>query len=148
MPEVAISLGSNVGDRTANLGKALALTSKSLSTIAVSSAYETEPMYLEDQPWFVNCALVARTEMAPRPLLRYLQDVEAEIGRRRVVRYGPRIIDIDIVLYDRLIVSEPGLEIPHPRLAERAFVLVPLAEVPRPRRPRLGEDRLPASRGP
>ena len=105
------------------------LISEGLSAIAVSSAYETEPLYLEEQRWFVNCALVARTGMPPDSLMRYLQGVERKMGRVRELRYGPRVIDIDLLLYGQSIVSEPTLVIPHPRMAERAFVLVPLAEV-------------------
>lgn len=129
MPEVAIALGSNMGDRKANLRRAVELIGRDLDIESVSSVYETEPMYVEDQSWFLNLALVLKTSLAPSALLEKLQAVEKQLGRAREVRYGPRTLDADIIFYDALVVSGPGLEIPHPRMAERAFVLVPLAEI-------------------
>lgn len=96
---------------------------------AVSSVYETEPMYEEDQAWFLNCVVALETELRPRPLLEALQSIERVLGRRRSVRYGPRTIDLDIVFYGTFSISEPDLEVPHPRVAERLFVLVPLHEI-------------------
>ncbi len=129
MVEAVIALGSNVGDRQANLNKAVRLLGTAGNVTAVSSTYETEPMYLEDQPWFLNAVVAIDTRLAPRDLLRAVQSAEAMLGRKRNVRYGPRTIDLDILFYDGLVLSEPGLELPHPKLAERLFVLVPLAEI-------------------
>jgi 2-amino-4-hydroxy-6-hydroxymethyldihydropteridine diphosphokinase len=111
-----------------------------MKLIAASSVYETEPMYLEDQAWFLNCVIVVETASEPQELLRCLKEIERAMGRGREAvhavgrpnrpeRYGPRIIDMDILLFGGHVISEPSLEIPHPKLAERAFVLVPLAEV-------------------
>lgn len=102
----------------------------------MSSVYETEPMYYKDQSWFLNCVVVLETDLRPRELLERLLAIEDQLGRHRggdsTRRYGPRVIDLDILFYGDAIVSEPGLEIPHPKIAERLFVLVPLNEV-RPR---------------
>jgi 7,8-dihydro-6-hydroxymethylpterin-pyrophosphokinase len=86
-------------------------------------------MYYEDQNWFLNCVAAVETNLDPWPLLKRLQSVELELGRKRGVRYGPRVIDLDILFYGDLILSEEGLRIPHPRLAERPFVLIPLKEI-------------------
>jgi 2-amino-4-hydroxy-6-hydroxymethyldihydropteridine diphosphokinase len=91
--------------------------------------YETEPLEVKDQPWFLNCAIEAETELSPQRLMQVLLGVEREMGRERRVPKGPRLIDMDILLYGSEIVKQPGLEIPHPRMAERKFVLVPLAEI-------------------
>ena len=102
--------------------------------VALSSVYETEPMYLEDQGWFLNCVVVAETDLGPAALMDWLKETEGRMGRERSeVRNAPRRIDIDILFYGDAVVSGPSLEIPHPRIAERAFVLIPLNEV----RPRL-----------
>ena len=94
-----------------------------------SSIYETEPQYVRDQPWFLNLAIQAETERSPRQLLAAIQTIEREMGRERAVSKGPRIIDIDILLFDDLVVDTPELRVPHPHLAERRFVLEPLAEI-------------------
>jgi len=96
---------------------------------AVSSLYETEPVEFLDQPWFLNCAVALRTAMAPRPLLDAVLAIEQSMGRRRIVRKGPRTIDIDILLYGGETIESPELTIPHPALGERRFVLAPLAEI-------------------
>ncbi len=97
---------------------------------AVSSVYETEPMYVEDQAWFLNCVAVVETDLPPRRLLALLKATERRLGRGGgMARNGPREIDIDILLYGDAAVSEPSLVVPHPRMGERAFVLVPLREV-------------------
>ena len=102
--------------------------------VAMSSVYETAPMYREDQRWFLNCVIVVDTDSDPGALLKWLKETEEKMGRgRRDPRNGPRIIDMDILFYGDQVVSMPSLEVPHPRIAERAFVLVPLNEV----RPRL-----------
>ncbi len=111
---------------------AAALRLQSLGRItARSSLYSTEPMGFADQPRFVNAVVALETELAPRQLLRSLMAIEKDFGRDRSagVVNGPRTLDLDILLFDQLIVHEPGLEIPHPRLADRAFVLVPLVEI-------------------
>ncbi len=101
----------------------------SVRLLQASPVYETEPWGFLDQPAFLNQALKAETGLAPLDLLAYLKELETHLGRQPNFRYGPRLIDIDILLYDDLVLSLPGLEIPHPRLAERAFVLVPLVDL-------------------
>ena len=100
-----------------------------MSLIKMSSVFETEPMYYEDQGRFLNCVVVVKTGLEPMALLKRLQAFELELGRRRDVRYGPRVIDLDILSHGDAVVSEPGLEIPHPKIAERRFVLAPLDEI-------------------
>ena len=126
---VYLALGSNLGDRRAHLAAAAARLAPSVIVERVSSLYETEPAYLLDQPRFLNAALRGRTTLEPAALLALLKRIERELGREAGVRFGPRVIDLDILLYgDRSIASE-ALTIPHPRMAERPFVLVPLAEI-------------------
>jgi 2-amino-4-hydroxy-6-hydroxymethyldihydropteridine diphosphokinase len=129
MAQSFIALGSNVGDREGNLRRAIAAVGQYGKVTAVSSVYETEPMYYVDQGWFLNCVVSAETTLRPRELLVALREIEAEMGRERGARYGPRVIDLDILFYGTEIVSEPGLEIPHPKIAERQFVLAPLGEI-------------------
>lgn len=126
---VYLSLGSNVGDRRANLETAIAALGALGEVAARSSFYETEPVEFTAQPWFLNCALVLETTKMPRQLLKMLLDLERKMGRRRTLNKGPRTIDIDILLFGRSIVDAEGLTIPHPALHERRFVLEPLAEV-------------------
>ena len=126
---VYLGLGTNQGDRLANLQAASATLAPSVRLLQASPVYETEPWGFLDQPAFLNQALKAETELLPLDLLAYLKNLEAQLGRQPNFRYGPRLIDIDILLYDDLVLSLPGLEIPHPRLAERAFVLVPLVDL-------------------
>ena len=129
MVEPLIALGSNMGDREGNLRRALGMIGRQMKLLKISSVYETEPMYREDQSWFLNCVAAVETDSSPRELLERLQNIELEMGRKRSVRYGPRVIDLDILFYGDEILSEPSLEIPHPRIAERAFVLAPLNEI-------------------
>ena len=124
-----LGLGSNLGEREENLKVAVLALGRKLELIAVSSVYETEPMYLEDQAWFLNCVVVCETELSPRALLAWLKQTERRIGREPGERNTPRLIDIDILFYGGKVVSSTTLEIPHPKVAERAFVLVPLNEV-------------------
>ena len=126
-----LSLGSNVGDRVGNLAEALRRLAQLGVIAAVSSLYETEPVEVEGpQSWFVNCVLALETELLPRQLLPQTLAVEEAMGRRRErERKDPRTLDIDIVLFGDVVVRERGLEIPHPAMHRRRFVLEPLAEI-------------------
>ena len=126
---VLLGLGSNLGDRAGHLGRAVAALAEMLQVTAVSALYESAPMYVTDQPSFVNLALAARTGLAPEALLALVKGLETALGRTPGLRFGPRVVDIDILFYGDLVLARPDLEIPHPRLAERAFVLRPLAEI-------------------
>jgi 2-amino-4-hydroxy-6-hydroxymethyldihydropteridine diphosphokinase len=129
MPTVYIALGTNLGDRLENLRRAAAGLPPAATPQQASLVYETPPWGIEDQPAFLNQVIQAETELPPQELLAHLKRLERELGRQKTVRYGPRLIDLDIIFYDDLVVELPGLTIPHPRLAERAFVLVPLADL-------------------
>ena len=126
-----IGLGSNMGDKVANLKKAVEELGKvpGNKVLAVSSFYKTEPVGDVEQDWFINAALKLETTLTPRELLNKLLDIEKDLGRVREIKWGPRIIDLDILLYDNLVIDEEGLVIPHPYLHERGFVLSPLAEI-------------------
>ena len=126
---VYLSLGSNVGDRAANLDAAIDRIASLGKVIAVSSFYETEPVELAAQPWFLNCAVALDTEKMPRQLLAAILDIEKGMGRRRVQKKGPRTLDIDILLFGNSTIKTNGLTIPHPAMHERRFVLAPLAEI-------------------
>ena len=130
MPQLAyLSLGSNVGDRVAHLRDAIARLESIGRVVSVSSFYETEPVEVTDQPWFLNCAVGLETALTAEQLMARLQQIEQERGRRRVQKKGPRTIDIDILLFDDLILDSPDVTIPHPAMQERRFVLEPLAEI-------------------
>jgi 2-amino-4-hydroxy-6-hydroxymethyldihydropteridine diphosphokinase len=132
MPLVYVGLGSNLGDREQTIRAALELLAEGgdLVVETVSSLRETEPLGYEQQPRFLNGVAAIRTELGPRALLAKLQDVELELGRERSgPRYGPRTIDLDLLLYGDAEIDEPDLVVPHPRLSERRFVLEPLAEL-------------------
>lgn len=129
MATVFLSLGSNLGDRLENVKKALRLLESHVDVRRVSSVYETEPWGYKDQPWFLNAVCRAETDLAPAELLDFVKQVEQQLGRQPTVRYGPRRIDIDILFYEDQIIRRPDLQIPHPRIPERAFVLVPLTEI-------------------
>ena len=130
MTTVYLALGSNLGDRRANLEAAIARLAPAATVTARSAVYETAPMYVTDQPAFLNMALKAETELSPDALLAHLKGIEAELGRRvGGVRFGPREVDLDILLYGEAVLANASLEVPHPRMAERAFVLRPLADV-------------------
>jgi 2-amino-4-hydroxy-6-hydroxymethyldihydropteridine diphosphokinase len=124
-----LSLGSNIGDLAANLNEAIERLKTLGEVVAVSSFYETEPVELTSQPWFLNCAVKLTTEKMPKQLLAGILDLERDMGRRRGQAKGPRNIDIDILLFGRSIVETKGLTIPHAALHERRFVLEPLAEI-------------------
>ncbi|HVO81292.1 MAG TPA: 2-amino-4-hydroxy-6-hydroxymethyldihydropteridine diphosphokinase [Terriglobales bacterium] len=126
---VYLSLGSNLGDRAANLNAAIARLGGLGTVVTVSSFYETEPVELTAQPWFLNCAVALDTEKMPKQLLAGILEIEQAMGRRRVQTKGPRTVDIDILLFGSSIVDTQGLTIPHPALHERRFVLEPLAEI-------------------
>lgn len=130
MKRVYLSLGSNVGDRTAHLRRALeVIATAGIEVRRVSSFYKTEPVDFLPQRWFVNCVAEIGSELMPLRLLKTLQSVERTLGRRPGIAKGPRPIDIDILLYENVVVRSSTLTIPHARLGERRFVLVPLAEL-------------------
>ena len=130
MGELAyLSIGSNVGERAASLNAAIDGLRPLGDVVAISSFYETEPVEFTAQAWFLNCAVIVRTEKSPQQLLAGILGIERQLGRRRTEKKGPRIIDVDILLFGSLIVDEAGLTIPHPAMHERRFVLEPLAEV-------------------
>jgi 2-amino-4-hydroxy-6-hydroxymethyldihydropteridine diphosphokinase len=127
---VYIALGSNVGDRGENLRVAREqIEAPDLRVLRASSIYETAPRDVENQPWFLNQVIECETELFPRQLLGRLQKIERAMGRKRAIAKGPREIDLDILLFGNAVVKAPELEVPHPRLAERRFVLEPLAEL-------------------
>lgn len=130
MTQVAIGLGSNVGDRRVHISAALELLSHVVDDLRVSTLIETEPMYVADQPAYLNGAAMGFTSLGPLELLARLKAIEREVGRTPTARYGPREIDLDLLAYGRVQFRSPGrLAVPHPRTPERSFVLVPLAEL-------------------
>jgi 2-amino-4-hydroxy-6-hydroxymethyldihydropteridine diphosphokinase len=130
MPIVHLSLGSNVGDRLANLRAAIdALPRAGLRVRQESSIYETEPVDFLEQPWFLNCVVEAETEMEPHALLQSLRAIESQLGSQKEFAKGPRKMDLDILLYGDETIATPNLQIPHPRMPQRRFVLTPLAEI-------------------
>ncbi len=126
---IYLGLGSNIGDRQANLEQSLGLLAEKMDILAVSSIYETPPWGYADQPAFYNQAVKAETCLTPLALLEFIKSTESGMGRKPTFRYGPRCIDVDILFYDDLVIATETLTIPHPQLAERAFVLAPLAEI-------------------
>lgn len=129
MERAYLSLGSNVGDSEEALRAAIERLTSCGDIRNVSSLYESEPVGVRNQPWFLNCALVLETVLSPADLLSEIQAIELALGRVRTELYGPRKIDIDIVLYGSDVVAMPHLTIPHPKMHERRFVLEPLAEI-------------------
>ena len=135
-----LSLGSNLGDRAANLHAAVAQLGVAGRLLAVSALYETQPVDVPDQPWFLNCVGAIETDKTPRELLNLALRVEAAMGRLRMRDKGARNIDIDVVLFGDRVVDEPGLKIPHTAMHQRRFVLEPLVEIaPEVRHPGLGK---------
>lgn len=125
-----IGIGSNLGNREENCLRAIELLEKRGIVVKKrSSMYGTEPWGVKEQPRFINMAIEVGTDIGPRELLRILKDIEKEIGREETFKWGPRVVDLDILLYDDLILKEPDLEIPHPLMHERDFVLRPLCEI-------------------
>ena len=127
--DIYIALGTNLGDRIANLTNALASLPPHFERVRPSRIFETPPWGYTDQPAFLNMALHAQTSLSPSESLARLKQLEAELGREQTFRWGPRLIDLDILFYDDLVLDTPPLVIPHPRLHERAFVLVPLMDI-------------------
>lgn len=140
MKTVYLALGTNLGDRARNLRAAIErIQAAGVRLTKQSSVYETAPMYRSAQPQFFNMVIEGETDVLPKVLLRRLLSIEQEMGRKRVVENGPRIIDIDILFYGRFTIATPELTVPHPGLEERRFVLEPLAEIaPDWRHPRAG----------
>ena len=126
---VYIALGTNLGERSENLRAAIRGLAPDVVVLAESRIYETPPWGYEDQPSFLNMVVKAETDLEPGTLLNYLKQLEVDLGRENSIRWGPRLIDLDILFYDDLVIESPPLVIPHPRLHERGFVLVPLADV-------------------
>lgn len=129
MSEVYLGLGSNVGDKRGYLRRAVGLLESECLVRAISSFFSTEPVGYREQEWFLNCAARVETERSPQELLEVIQRIEAQLGRERTIPNGPRTIDIDILLFDGLVIDSGDLTIPHPRMHERGFVLEPLAEI-------------------
>ena len=127
---VYLSLGSNLGDRERNLRNAIAaLDYAKVHVTRVSSFYETEPVDLREQPWFLNCVVQGETQIPPLDLLGALIGIQSRMGSEKPVPKGPRLIDLDILLYGDETIDRPELQVPHPRMLQRKFVLVPLAEI-------------------
>jgi 2-amino-4-hydroxy-6-hydroxymethyldihydropteridine diphosphokinase len=127
---VYIALGSNVGDRAAMLERAMAaMNSAGIGVLRQSSFYATEPVDAPGQAWFLNAVVEAETSLLPLQLLHALLRIERELGRRRITPHGPRTIDLDILFYGSSVIRSKELQVPHPRLPERRFVLVPLAQI-------------------
>lgn len=124
-----LSLGSNLGDREEQLRRAIARLAEHGRVMSVSSFYETEPVEVSDQPWFLNGAVALETSEPPEELMSALLEIEREMGRERIRKKGPRTVDIDILIYGDLVVNTAELMVPHPAMAQRRFVLEPLAEI-------------------
>ncbi|MGB2982253.1 MAG: 2-amino-4-hydroxy-6-hydroxymethyldihydropteridine diphosphokinase [Candidatus Bipolaricaulia bacterium] len=127
---VFLSLGSNLGDRRRAIGAALeSLERRDVALVARSSLYETEPTDFEDQPWFLNQVVEAETSLTPDDLMQVCKGIESDLGRLPGRRFGPRALDIDVLLYGRETIEQAGLVVPHPRMNQRRFVLIPLGEI-------------------
>lgn len=129
MIRVFLGIGTNLGDRERNLQEARSVLSQKLVILEESSIYQTDPWGYLDQPAFLNQVIEAQTDLSSLNLLGFLKDTEKLLGRQANFRYGPRLIDLDILFYGNRIIQTPRLQVPHPRLTQRAFVLVPLAEI-------------------
>lgn len=124
-----IALGSNLGDRSENLARARELLAEHVLIVKSSGIYETEPWGVTDQPLFLNQVVEGDTELTALELLHFCKQIEQEMGRMETIRFGPRLVDLDVLLYGKLQMKTPELTIPHERMTQRAFVLVPLAEI-------------------
>jgi len=129
MTRVFFALGSNVGDKKANVEEAIRWLRKSFEVRKVSPFYLTEPVGYTDQPWFVNCVVEAETELGPKKVLQMCQGIEKIMGRSKTIKDGPRTIDLDLLLYGDELIEEEGLTVPHQRMHERRFVLKPLTDI-------------------
>lgn len=129
MSRIYLSLGTNLGEKEKNIEHALRLLSKKIKIRKISSFYETEPVGFKDQPWFLNLVLEGDTNLSPEELLRFAKGIESEMKRVKTRVNGPRIIDVDILLYDDEKIETEELTVPHPRMLQRAFVMVPLCEI-------------------
>lgn len=130
MPAIVhLSLGSNLGQRQKQLRAAIEHLKQLGRVVSLSATYETQPVEVTDQPWFLNCALTLETDRSPEQLLKSILTIEREMGRERTRKKGPRIIDIDILLFGEQIIQSPQLTTPHPAMHRRRFVLEPLAEI-------------------
>ncbi|MBC1335061.1 2-amino-4-hydroxy-6-hydroxymethyldihydropteridine diphosphokinase [Listeria booriae] len=131
MPNAYLSIGTNIGNRQENLENALKSLNQTenIKITHVSSVYETDPVGFEDQDAFLNIAVALETTLDQETLLQTGLNIETELGRVRLIRWGPRLIDIDLLLYDDIKQQSPTLELPHPRMTERAFVMIPLQEI-------------------
>ena len=129
MIRVFLGIGTNLGDRERNLQEARDVLSQRLEILKESSIYQTAPWGYLDQPVFLNQVIEAQTDFSSLNLLDFLKQAEHQLGRQANFRYGPRLIDLDILFYGNRIIQTPRLQVPHPRLTQRAFVLVPLAEI-------------------
>jgi len=129
MSLIYLSLGSNLNDRFANLRRAIDELQQFVTITAISPVFATEPWGDADQPAFLNICVAASGDLPPHEMLHRIKEIERRMGREETRRWGPRLIDIDILFYDRLIMDDGELTIPHPRIAERAFVLAPLTEI-------------------
>ncbi|AYV68823.1 MULTISPECIES: 2-amino-4-hydroxy-6-hydroxymethyldihydropteridine diphosphokinase [Niallia] len=131
MNKVYLSLGSNIGDRLEYIREAVQMlhNQEEIKVVNISSVYETDPVGYEEQALFLNIVIQVETSLNPLSLLEQCQKIESELGRKRIIRWGPRTIDLDILLYNQENIVSEKLIIPHPRIEERAFVLVPLIEI-------------------
>ena len=130
MTTIYLSLGSNIGDRRANLRAAIAaLPPIGIAVTRVSSIYETQPVDYLDQDWFLNCVVEGETSVSPLDLLDAVREIESRMGSKKEFPKGPRLIDIDILLYGDKTIDSPELQVPHPRMTQRRFVLTPLSEI-------------------
>lgn len=129
MNKVYLGLGSNIGESKKNIERALSLLSKKTNIISQSSYYKTEPVGFKDQAWFLNMVIEVETDLSPMELLDFTQGIEKEMKRVKTRINGPRIIDVDILLYNQEEINSERLTIPHPRMRERAFVMIPMHEI-------------------
>ena len=129
MVKVYIGIGSNLGDKENNIKKAIALLKEKCKALKISSLYETEPVGYKAQDWFLNCAVSLETDLKPEELLKFFQFIEKTLGRARIIKNGPRTIDLDILFYGNNMIKTKSLKVPHPRLHKRRFVLEPLNEL-------------------
>lgn len=129
MNKIYLGLGSNIGNSKKNIESALLMISEEVNILKKSSYYETEPVGFKEQSWFLNIVIQGETNLSPKELLEFTQDIEKKMKRVKTILNGPRIIDVDILIYDQINMETETLIIPHPRMYERAFVMIPLFEI-------------------